>query len=194
MLLLRAAVAPLYLVGSTIVSSLSALGVGVLVFQVLLHQPLLWTVPGTVLLILLAVGGNDSLLLISRIRDHSPDAMRSGVIRAATSTGEVAICAGLIFAVSMFGLSFSSRNALAQVGFIVGVGLLLNTVLLRTITIPAIAALVGRASWWPSGVVDALRRRRAWREEITAAVHRGELPRPQDIRPIFSRWSRATYL
>lgn len=194
MLLLRAVVAPLYLVGSTIVGALAALGVGVVVFQVLLHQPLLWTVPATAVLVLIAVGANDSLLLISRIRDQSPHAVRSGVIRTATSTGEVVSAASVIFAVSMFGLSFGSRNALAQVGFIVGVGLLLNTGLLRAITVPAVAALVANASWWPSGMMDAIRRRRAWRQAITAAVHRGELLRPQDIRPIFSRWSRATYL
>ncbi|MBY0443478.1 MAG: RND family transporter [Mycobacteriaceae bacterium] len=194
MLLLRAVVAPLYLVGATVLAALSALGVGVVVFQMLLHQPLLWTAPGTAFVVLLAAGANDSLLLLARVRDQSPYAVRSGVIRTALSAGETATCAGVIFAVSMFGLSFSSRTALAQVGFMVGVGVLLNTVLLRPVTVSAVAALVGSASWWPSGILDAIRRKRAWRQAVTAAVHRGELIRPQDIRPIFSRWSRATYL
>ncbi|EUA26385.1 MMPL family protein [Mycobacterium intracellulare] len=58
--------------------------------------------------------------------------------------------AGLIFAASMCGLLFSSISTVVQGGFVIGVGILLDTFLVRTITVPAIAALVGRANWWPS--------------------------------------------
>ena len=50
----------------------------------------------------------------------------------------------------MFGLTFSSISNIVQVGFIIGVGLLLDTFLVRTITVPAMAVLVGKANWWPS--------------------------------------------
>ena len=50
----------------------------------------------------------------------------------------------------MFGLLFSSIGTVVQGGFVIGVGILLDTFLVRTITVPAIAALVGRANWWPS--------------------------------------------
>jgi RND superfamily putative drug exporter len=101
-------------------------------------------------IVLVAVGADYNMLLISRIRDESPDGIRSGVIRTVRSTGGVITSAGIIFAASMFGLLFSSINTMVEVGFIIGIGLLLDTFLVRTITVPAIAVLVGRANWWPS--------------------------------------------
>jgi RND superfamily putative drug exporter len=148
--LLRAIVAPLYLIGSVIVSYLSALGIGVIVFQFILGQELHWSVPGLTFIILVAVGADYNMLLISRIRDESPTGIRSGVIRTVGSTGGVITAAGLIFAASMFGLVFASMSSIVQAGFIVGMGILLDTFVVRTITVPAMAVLVGRANWWPS--------------------------------------------
>jgi RND superfamily putative drug exporter len=62
----------------------------------------------------------------------------------------VITAAGLIFAASMFGLLFSSITTNIQAGFVVGIGILLDTFLVRTVTVPAMAVLVGRANWWPS--------------------------------------------
>jgi putative drug exporter of the RND superfamily len=62
----------------------------------------------------------------------------------------VITAAGLIFAASMCGLLFSSITTVVQGGFVIGVGVLLDTFLVRTITVPAMATLVGRANWWPS--------------------------------------------
>jgi RND superfamily putative drug exporter len=147
--LLRAIVAPLYLIGSVVISYLSALGLGVLVFQLGLGQELHWSVPGLTFILLVAVGADYNLLLISRIRDESPHGIRIGVIRTVTSTGGVITSAGLIFAASMLGLMVASITTMIQVGFVIGVGILLDTFLVRTITVPAMAALVGRANWWP---------------------------------------------
>ena len=148
--LLRAIVAPLYLVGSVILSYLSAVGIGVLGFQVILRQELHWSVPGLAFVVLVAVGADYNMLLASRLRDESPFGVRSGVIRTVRSTGGVITAAGLIFAASMFGLLFSSIGAVVQSGFVIGVGILVDTFVVRTITVPAIAALLGRASWWPA--------------------------------------------
>lgn len=148
--LLRALVAPLYLILSVVVSYLSALGMGVLLFQFGLGQQLHWSVPGLTFIILVAVGADYNLLLISRIRDESPHGIRSGVIRTVTQTGGVITAAGVIFAASMVGLQFSSITTLAQIGFIIAAGILLDTFLVRTVTVPAIAVLVGKANWWPS--------------------------------------------
>ena len=148
--LLRALVAPLYLIVSVVFSYLSALGMGVLLFQVILGQELHWSVPGLTFIILVAVGADYNLLLISRIRDESPHGIRSGVIRTVSQTGGVITAAGLIFAASMIGLQFSSITTLAQIGFIIASGILLDTFLVRTITVPATAVLVGKANWWPS--------------------------------------------
>jgi RND superfamily putative drug exporter len=150
MALLRAIVAPLYLVGSVVISYFAALGIGVLTFQYLLGQQLHWSVPPLAFVVLVAVGADYNLLFVSRMRDESPRGMRYGVIRTLTSTGGVITAAGVIFAASMCGLLFSSITTVVQGGFMIGVGVLLDTFLVRTVTVPAMAALVGRANWWPS--------------------------------------------
>lgn len=161
MALLRAVVAPLYLVGSVVVSFLSAVGMGVLVFQFLLGQQLHWSVPPLAFVVLVAVGADYNMLFISRMRDESPGSVRYGVIRALSSTGGVITAAGLIFAASVGGLLFSSIGTVVQGGFVIGVGILLDTFLVRTITVPAVATLIGRASWWPSKLSRAPRLRRS---------------------------------
>jgi putative drug exporter of the RND superfamily len=148
--LLRAIVAPLYLIGSVVISYLSALGIGVILFQFILGQQLHWSVPGLTFIILVAVGADYNMLLISRMRDEWSHGVRSGVIRTVGSTGGVITAAGVVFAATMFGLLFASISTLVQAGFVMGVGLLLDTFLVRTITVPAMASLVGRANWWPS--------------------------------------------
>ena len=150
MALLRAIVAPLYLVGSVVISYFAALGISVLTFQYLLGQQLHWSVPPLAFVVLVAVGADYNLLFVSRMRDESPHGMRYGVIRTLTSTGGVITAAGLIFAASMCGLLFSSITTVVQGGCVIGVGVLLDTFLVRTITVPAVATLVGRANWWPS--------------------------------------------
>ena len=150
--LLRAIVAPLYLVASVVISYLSAVGIGVLVFQFLLGQQLHWSVPPLAFVVLIAVGADYNMLLVSRMRDESPHSMRYGVIRTLSSTGGVITAAGLIFAASMGGLLFASIGTVIQGGFVIGVGILLDTFLVRTVTVPAIAALAGRANWWPSRI------------------------------------------
>jgi len=150
MTLLRSLVAPLYLVASVIISYLAAVGIGVGVFQFGLGQQLHWTVPPLAFVVLVSVGADYNMLLVSRMRDESPRSTRYGIIRTLGSTGGVITAAGLIFAASMCGLLFSSISTVVQGGFVIGVGILLDTFVVRTITVPAIAALVGRANWWPS--------------------------------------------
>lgn len=149
MALLRAIVAPLYLVGSVVISYMSAIGLGVVVFQVFLGQELHWSVPGLAFVVLVAVGADYNMLLASRLRDESALGVRSSVIRTVRCTGGVITAAGLIFAASMSGLLFSSIGTVVQGGFIIGVGILIDTFVVRTITVPAMATLLGRASWWP---------------------------------------------
>jgi RND superfamily putative drug exporter len=148
--LLRAIVAPLYLIGSVLLSYLAAMGIGVLVFQFILGQNLHWSLPGLSFILLVAVGADYNMLLISRIRDESPHGVRVGVIRTVGSTGGVITSAGLIFAASMFGLMTASIYTMAESGFVLGVGILIDTFLVRTITVPALAAMIGQKNWWPS--------------------------------------------
>ena len=152
MLLLRAIIAPLYLVGSVIISYFAALGIGVLTFRYGFGQQLHWTVPPLAFVVLVAVGADYNLLFASRLRDESPLGTRYGIIRTLSSTGGVITAAGLIFAASMWGLLFSSIGTVVQGGFVIGAGILLDTFLVRTVLVPAMATLVGKANWWPSRV------------------------------------------
>ncbi len=150
--LLRAIIAPLYLIASVLLSYLSAVGIGVLFFQLILGEDLHWSLPGLSFILLVAVGADYNMLLISRIRDESPHGVRFGVIRTVGTTGGVITSAGLIFAASMFGLLFASISTMAQAGFIIGIGIVIDTFLVRTITVPALASMIGQKNWWPSSL------------------------------------------
>lgn len=149
MFLLRSIVAPVYLVLTVILNYSAALGLGVIVFQHLLGQPLFWPVPLLAFIILVAVGADYNMLLVSRLREESAAGLRVGVMRTVGHTGAVITSAGVIFAASMFGLMAGSVGIMVQSGFVIGIGLLVDTFIVRTLTVPAIAALLGRANWWP---------------------------------------------
>ncbi len=148
--LLRSLVAPVVLLASVLLSYLSAIGLGVLVWQVLLGQELDWTVGTMTFILLVAVGADYNLLLVKRIQEEAPDGSRAGIARATSATGRVITSAGLIFASSMFALMAGSVTTLAQIGFTIGMGLLLDTFLVRTLVVPAAAALLGPRLWWPN--------------------------------------------
>lgn len=198
--LLRAILAPLYLVVTVVLSYMSALGITVIVFQFILKQPIFWnTPPGVTFLVLVAVGADYNLLLISRIREEAHRGIRAAVIRTVGATGGVITSAGLIFAASMLALTVSSIAAIVQTGFIIGIGLLLDTFLVRTITVPAIAVLLGDKNWWPSAPPTkkvSLKRRaavpvprtrvrevRAVAMAIGSTTSTGTMPTPTSARP-----------
>jgi RND superfamily putative drug exporter len=158
-LLLRSIVAPIYLVLSVVLSYMSALGIAVVFFQIILDQPIFWNTPGFTFLVLVAVGADYNLLLISRIREEAHRGTKVAVIRTIGATGGVITSAGLIFAASMLAMTVSSIAAIVQLGFIIGVGLLLDTFVVRTITVPALAVMLGEKNWWPSTVPSELKRR-----------------------------------
>ena len=148
-LLLRALLAPLYLLGTVLLNYLASLGIGVLVFQWGFGQEIAWPVPLLAFIILVAVGADYNMLLVSRLREESGRNIRVGVLRTVANTGAVITSAGLIFAASMFGLMVGSVAIMIQAGLIIGAGLLLDTFVVRTLTVPAIATLLREASWWP---------------------------------------------
>ena len=148
--LLRSLVAATFLLASVVLSYAAAVGLGVLVWQVLLDRPLDWSVPTIAFILLVAVGADYNLLLIKRMHEEAPDGARSGIARALVSTGGVITAAGVIFAGSMFALMSGSVTTLAQTGFTIGMGLLLDTFVVRSLVVPAFAALMGPRLWWPS--------------------------------------------
>ncbi|WP_051198871.1 MMPL family transporter [Gordonia shandongensis] len=156
--LLRSLVAPIYLVLTVIANYAASLGIGVLVFQNLLGQQMSWPVPLLAFIILVAVGADYNMLLVSRLREEAVHGRRTGAMRTVAHTGSVITSAGVIFAASMFGLMSGSVTLMVQAGFVIGVGLLLDTFVVRTLTVPAIAVLVGDAGWWPGTAVRSRRR------------------------------------
>lgn len=150
-LLLRAVVAPIYLLGTVILTYGSAIGLGVLVFQGILGQEIYWAVPAMAFTMVIAVGADYNMFFVSRLREESgTGSPRDAIEPTVAATGSVITSAGLIFSAAMFGMMGASIATVAQMGFIIGAGILIDTFIVRTITVPAIAALVGRRSWWPS--------------------------------------------
>lgn len=149
-LLLRAIVAPLYLLATVVVTYAASLGAGVLVFQVLLGEEIYWVVPAMTFVLVVAVGADYNMLFISRLREEGTRNIRVGVIRTVGKTGSVITSAGMLFAASMFGMMAGHMSMMLQMGFIIGFGILLDTFVVRTLMVPTLATLVGKASWWPS--------------------------------------------
>jgi putative drug exporter of the RND superfamily len=148
-MLLRSPVAVVAVVGTVIVSFASALGVSVLISQQLFGQPLHWAVAPMAFIALVAVGADYNLLLAMRIREELRAGIKTGVIRAFAATGGVVTTAGIVFGITMFALVGSTVLSIEQVGLTVGIGLLLDTLLVRTFLMPSLVALLGRWFWWP---------------------------------------------
>ena len=151
LLLLRSLVAAAFLLATVALSYGSAVGLGMLVWQVGFGEPLEWSVPSLAFILLVAVGADYNLLLASRIREEAADGSRLGIAKAITATGGVITAAGLIFASSMFAMMAGSVSTLKEFGFVIGMGLVIDTFVVRTLVVPAGAALLGRWFWWPSG-------------------------------------------
>lgn len=149
-LLLRSIVAPIYLLLTVVLTYVSALGLGVLVFQEILHQQIQWAIPAMTFIMIVAVGADYNMLFISRLREESTRNMRLGIIRTVAATGSVITSAGLIFASALMGMMAGSIPQMQQMGFIIGVGILLDTFIVRTLMVPALAKAFGKLSWWPS--------------------------------------------
>lgn len=150
LVMLRSPVAAAAVLGTVCLSYCAALGVAVFVWQVVLDTPIHWVVISISFLSLVAVGADYNLLLAARIREEIARArLRTGIIRALAGTGGVVTTAGIVFGITMFAMLAGDAASIAQVGFTIGVGLLLDTLLVRAFLIPSIAALLGRWFWWP---------------------------------------------
>jgi len=149
--LLRSLVAPALIVGANILSFGAALGISSLVFDYVFHFP--GMDPATPLLafvFLVALGVDYSIFLMSRTREESlKHGTRAGVRRSLAVTGGVITSAGLVLAATFAALGVLPLIFLAQIAFIVGVGVLIDTFVVRSLLVPGLIADVGRASWWP---------------------------------------------
>ncbi|OBJ83107.1 hypothetical protein A9W97_22935 [Mycobacterium gordonae] len=145
----RALVASLVIVGTVLLSLGAAFGLSVLVWQHILGLDLNWIAPVFGLIILLAVGSDYNLLLVSRFQEEIGAGLRTGIIRSMGETGGVVTAAGLVFAFTMMSMAASDLSSIGQAGSTIGLGLLFDTLIVRSLMTPSIAALLGRWFWWP---------------------------------------------
>lgn len=152
MALLRSVVAPLLLIGTVIVSFGAALGVSALVFDGVFDFPGADpSVPLYGFVFLVALGVDYNIFLMSRVREESlAHGTRSGILRGLVATGGVITSAGLVLAATFAALGVIPILFLAQIAFIVAFGVLLDTFVVRSLLVPALAYDIGPAIWWPS--------------------------------------------
>lgn len=158
--LLRAVLTPLVLVATTTLSTLAALGMGGWVSVHLLGFPALDnTTPLFAFLFLVALGVDYTIFLVTRAQEETPMyGTRGGIVRAVSATGAVITSAGIVLAAVFAVLGVLPLIALTQLGIIVGLGILLDTFVVRTIVIPAMFTLIGPAIWWPAFRADDIER------------------------------------
>ncbi|MEU0499010.1 MMPL family transporter [Mycobacterium sp. NPDC006124] len=152
MFITRSIVAAFVIVGTVALSLGASFGLSVLIWQDLLGIDLYWIVLALAIILLLAVGSDYNLLLISRFKEEIGAGLNTGIIRAMAGSGSVVTAAGLVFAATMASFVFADLRILGQIGTTIALGLLFDTLIVRSFMTPSIAALLGRWFWWPQVV------------------------------------------
>ncbi len=149
MFITRSVVAAFVIVGTVALSLGASFGLSVLIWQDILGIQLYWIVLALAVILLLAVGSDYNLLLISRFKEEIDAGLKTGIIRAMAGSGAVVTAAGLVFAATMASFVFADLRVLGQIGTTIALGLLFDTLIVRSFMTPSIAALLGRWFWWP---------------------------------------------
>jgi RND superfamily putative drug exporter len=152
MFITRSLVAAFVIVGTVALSLGASFGLSVLIWQDILGIHLFWIVQALAVILLLAVGSDYNLLLISRFKEEIGAGLKTGIIRAMAGSGAVVTAAGLVFAATMGSFIFADLRILGQIGTTIALGLLFDTLIVRSFMTPSIAALIGRWFWWPQRV------------------------------------------
>ena len=158
-LVLRSAVAPLYLIASVVLSYLAALGLSSIVFIKLLGDGgLTFLLPFLMFIFLLALGEDYNILVMTRIREEAHEhPLHKAVIRAVGASGPTITSAGLVLAgtfgvLAVVGGKGPGGNQVRDIGVGLAVGILMDTFLVRTLLVPSTVAILGRWNWWPSKI------------------------------------------
>lgn len=151
MLLLRSLIAPVVLLIINCVSAVAAIGAGAWLSRVLLGQDALdLQVPLLAFLFLVALGIDYTIFLVHRARAEAITLGTSrGMIEAVAHTGGVITSAGLVLAGVFAALGVLPLVTLGQLGLIVGIGVLIDTLLVRVVIVPAVFGVIGDRIWWP---------------------------------------------
>ena len=156
-LLLRAIVAPVLLIASVVLSYAATLGISAFFFNNVFHfagaDPGL---PLFIFIFLVALGVDYNIFLMTRVREETlAIGTRGGILRGLTVTGGVITSAGLVLAATFAILGIIPLVFLAELGFAVAVGVLLDTMIVRSILVPALTHDIGKGIWWPSRLAHA---------------------------------------
>ena len=154
MLLLRAIVAPLLLIGTVVLSFAATLGFAAIVFYGIMDLPGAdASVPLFAFVFLAALGVDYNIFLMTRAREETIQfGNRAGVLRALAVTGGVITSAGLVLAATFSALAILPLLFLFQIAFIVASGVLIDTIIVRSLVVPSSVILIGPRTWWPSAL------------------------------------------
>jgi RND superfamily putative drug exporter len=154
---LRALIAPLILIGTVVLSFAAALGVSAVFFNHVFHfanaDP---AFPLFAFIFLVALGIDYNIFLMTRVREETLDhGTRRGIVLGLAVTGGVISSAGLVLAATFTVLGVLPIVFLAEVGFTVAFGVLLDTIVVRSILVPSLSHEIGKKIWWPSKLAAA---------------------------------------
>ena len=166
-LLLRALVLPVLLIATVVASYLAALGVGFFFFEYVFDFPgadaslPLWT-----FVFLVALGIDYNIFLMARVREEAmKHGTRHGMLRGLAVTGAVITSAGVVLAGTFSILGTLPLVFLTELGFVIAFGVLLDTIIVRSVMVPAIVFDIGPKVWWPSTLAQSMERRLPRRPE-----------------------------
>jgi RND superfamily putative drug exporter len=150
--LLRSLLAPLLLIGTVILSFAAALGISLLVFEVIFGFPGVDpSFPLFAFIFLVALGIDYNIFLMARVREETQrHGTRSGMVRGLAVTGGVITSAGIVLAGTFSVLALLPLVFLTEIGFVIAFGVLLDTFIVRSILVPALVLDIGPKIWWPS--------------------------------------------
>ncbi|HYH88533.1 MAG TPA: MMPL family transporter, partial [Solirubrobacteraceae bacterium] len=151
-LLLRSLLAPLVLIGTVILSFAAALGISLLIFDVIFGfagvDP---SFPLFAFIFLVALGIDYNIFLMARVREETArHGTRQGMLRGLAVTGGVITSAGIVLAGTFSVLALLPLVFLTEIGFVIAFGVLLDTFIVRSILVPALVLDIGPKIWWPS--------------------------------------------
>ncbi len=160
MILLRSILAPLYMVATVLLNYGTTLGITTWLFlDVMKEGSLIYMIPLFIFVILVALGADYNIFLMSRIREETHDrSIKDAVSHAVANTGGVITACGIILAGTFATLVISPLRIVLQIGAAIAIGVIMDTFIVRALLVPAIATLVGRWSWWPSGLFKNLKK------------------------------------
>ena len=152
LLITRALVGAIVVLITVILSFAGAYGLSVFIWEILLHTQLHWLTLPIAFIVLVAVGCDYNLLLLSRYRQEIGAGIKTGLIRTMGSSGGVAITAGFVFAITMLALLSSDVVNIGQAGSTICVGLMFDMMIVRLFLVMPLARLLGPWFWWPQKI------------------------------------------